>query len=116
MTRNKVMAIRVTEEEKDRMDRLANRLGLSTTSMLVMLVNKEYRKEFGEDMKLVEGWNEMDNGLDIFVEDGKVLRGVKDNKTVYPYKSDPQGGYTNCIDLTIDQYKQLFNEGKLIWR
>lgn len=71
MTRNKVMAIRVTEEEKDRMDRLANRLGLSTTSMLVMLVNKEYRKEFGEDMKLVEGWNEMQNGLDIFVEDGK---------------------------------------------
>lgn len=116
MPRNKVMAIRVTEEEKDRMDRLANRLGLSATSMLVMLVNKEYRKEFGEDMKLVEGWNEMQNGLDIFVEDGKVLRGVKDNQTVYPYKHDPQGGYTSCVDLTVDQCKKLFNEDQLIWR
>lgn len=116
MTRNKTIAIRVTEEEKNKMDHLAKRLGLSTTSLLVMLVNKAYRDEFKTGIHLEEGWNESENGLDIFVENGKVLRGVINNQTVYPYKKSDENGYTNCIDLTIDQYRNLFNEGKLIWR
>lgn len=64
-----------------------------------------------------DGWNEFE-GYDIYVEDGKVLRGTKKEGlgevTVYPYKTCKSGGWDNASGVSLKTFKRGFKDGKYI--
>lgn len=62
-----------------------------------------------------DGWNSID-GLDIFVEDNKVLRGIHNDRTVYPYIPSPQGGIDNASGMPLKEYLQRVRKGTVTWQ
>lgn len=63
-------------------------------------------------MKLKEGWNDLSDDLSVFVEDGKILRGMIGNdlsqRTVYPYKK-VSDGWNNVAPLPLEEAQRLAN-------
>lgn len=71
--------------------------------------------------KLQEGWNEEQDLLDVFVEDGQVLRGIKytstgNQTTVYPYKIASDGSLNQCTPIPVEDYQRLCQIRKIAWR
>lgn len=62
-----------------------------------------------------DGWNSID-GLDIFVEDGKVLRGIRNDRTVYPYIPSSEGGIDNASGIPLKEYLQRVRKGTVTWQ
>lgn len=55
---------------------------------------------------LQEGWNEIDD-MDIFVEDGKLMRGVRDNKPIYPYLQTEPQGFDQVVGIPKERYNDV---------
>lgn len=50
-------------------------------------------------MSWTDGWHTVDD-LDYLVEDGKLIRGVRNGVTVYPYRASKSGsGLDNCSGI-----------------
>lgn len=62
-----------------------------------------------------DGWHSID-GLDIFVEDGKVLRGIRNDRTVYPYIPSSEGGIDNASGIPLKEYLQRVRKGTVTWQ
>lgn len=56
---------------------------------------------------LKEGWNDIHDGLSVFVENGKIMRGVHGNDTVYPYVKSNIGGYSNAVGTPKEKFDIL---------
>lgn len=113
MARNKVVTLRMTEEEKDRLEALAGRFGQSLTSMVTMLINKAYYDEFEQSIDLAEGINELDD-MDVIVENGVVIRGVRRGVTVHPFEQNGNE-YVRRYDLSVSEYRKLLKRGLIKW-
>ena len=66
--------------------------------------------------KVKDGWHK-GNGWDIYVEDGKVLRGVDTDQngsqiTVYPYRYDGDG-WTICDGISLAALRAGLNRGSI---
>jgi hypothetical protein len=48
--------------------------------------------------KIQDGWHKLYNSR-VYVMDGKVMHGVYDGKTVYPYRKNKDGGWDNVYGL-----------------
>ena len=55
-------------------------------------------KENANRMSWKDGWHE-DGKLDYYIENGCLVRGVYNGKTVYPYVSSKVGGYDNMSGI-----------------
>lgn len=56
-----------------------------------------------------DGWHEVSEYLRYYVEDGKLMRGVRSNghgseRAVYPYKPSKHGGLDNCAGCPATYY------------
>ena len=55
-------------------------------------------KENAKRMSWKDGWHE-DGKLDYYIENGCLVRGVYNGKTVYPYVSSKVGGHDNVSGI-----------------
>lgn len=65
----------------------------------------------------VNGWHRVYN-FDVYVENGKVIRGTDENhtRTLYPYRSDKYG-YTNYSGaISLDGLRAGLKSGNMILR
>lgn len=56
---------------------------------------------------VADGWHTI-AGYEVYIEGGRVLRGLKDGGqlTAYPYRWDKKNGcWTNCSGLTVDAFR-----------
>ena len=53
-------------------------------------------------MSWLNGWH-TDGNLDYYIENGRILRGVYDGKTVYPYLPCKEGGYDNASGIAANK-------------
>ena len=60
----------------------------------------------------VTGWRKA-CGYDVWVEDGRVLRGIDNGRTVYPYKTSKSGGWDKGTP-TIETLRAGLHRGS--WR
>ncbi len=57
--------------------------------------------------RMKNGWNTIDDHLSILVEDGKLIRGIKDDTTVYPFVANPNGGYDRADKLPSEEFAKV---------
>lgn len=68
-----------------------------------------------ETVKVLDGWTSL-HGVDALIEDGKVVRGVRDGKTIYPYTRNKVSGWDNASRrLTVKQFEALWNDDDVMW-
>lgn len=64
-----------------------------------------------------DGWH-MAAGYKVYVEDGKILRGILgdgcNQRTAYPYRESKYGGYTECIGITVAAFCSAARRGTAI--
>lgn len=71
--------------------------------------------------KLQEGWNEVQGiMINIFVEEGKVVRGTAGDgvhyHTVYPYRySSTENAYENISGISVRNYEVLAKNNSVFW-
>ena len=59
------------------------------------------------------GWH-MIMGFKIYVEDNKVLRGIDDNRTVYPYRWDNRlKCWNECSGISVSAFRKGLNEERM---
>lgn len=66
------------------------------------------------------GWHKV-YGYDVYVEDGKILRGVDTDANgsqipVYPFRACRDGGYTATGAITVNAFRSGFSRGTIIMR
>lgn len=55
-------------------------------------------------MSWTEGWHEVHEDLSYLVENGCLVRGIYDGRTVYPYLHDKRcGGYDNASGIAANK-------------
>lgn len=63
--------------------------------------------------KIKDGWHTI-YGKFVYVENGRVLRGVSsrdwDQRTIYPYRVC-RDGCTNCAGITVDAFRSGLRRG-----
>jgi len=64
--------------------------------------------------KIKDGWHTI-CGYDMYVEDGKIIRGVEDSQTVYVYKS-VKDGYTSACPVKVSTFRSGMARGTMIVR
>lgn len=64
--------------------------------------------ENAEIPELEEGWNDLDDSLSVFVEDGCLMRGTRGNLAVYPYLPYAKGGYKNVVGISKDRINEVY--------
>ena len=71
----------------------------------------EEEKKMSKNVR--DGWHVI-NGIDVFVEDGIVKRGVVNDTTVYPYRWDASlNCWSSCSGLTIAALRAGMNRGTI---
>ena len=67
--------------------------------------------------KISDGWHKV-SGYDVYIEDGKILRGIKldhngSQVTAYPYVkyNGPGGGWTSCSGITVEAFRSRVKRG-----
>lgn len=69
--------------------------------------------------RISDGWHNI-AGYEIYVEKGRVLRGLKKDRNgqkvcAFPYRHTPQyGGWTNCSGLSVDAFRAGVNRGTIM--
>lgn len=54
-----------------------------------------------------DGWNKAGD-LDILVENNKIIRGIMNGKTVYPYTANKaNGGYDNASGIDVSEFENI---------
>lgn len=53
-------------------------------------------------MSWSDGWH-TDGALDYYIENGRIMRGIYDGKTVYPYLPCKEGGYDNASGIAANK-------------
>lgn len=79
--------------------KFARALGLS--------LDKFYGFELAQKSSLKEGWNELENDFSVFVEDGKIMKGIHEGNEVFPYLPSRKGGFQNAVGIRIDRFPDL---------
>ncbi len=59
----------------------------------------------------MEGWIELNEWCDVLIENGVVVRGVMDGRTVYPYIAKNGGEENASRELTLRQLKGRIKRG-----
>ena len=95
----------------DTISRIAKALGYSVDGLIDRVENTEnpYRKA-----QLEDGWNTLP-GIDVWVENGKVMRGIENDVAVYPYRRD----WRQMVQVTgipIQEFLDLADEGRIDWK
>ena len=67
-------------------------------------------KENVPRMSWKDGWHE-DGKLDYYIENGRLIRGVYNGLTVYPYVYSKYGGYDNASGIKANKR----NYDRVIW-
>lgn len=65
-----------------------------------------------------DGWHKL-CGYDVYVEDGRVLRGVTDDRnhgprTTWVYRASKFGGYESAGKVTVDAFRAGVRRGTII--
>lgn len=65
--------------------------------------------------KTKDGWHKI-AGFNIFVENGRVMRGIRHDingseVTAYPYRASKNGGWDNDAGLTVEAFKAGVRRG-----
>lgn len=58
-----------------------------------------------------DGWHVAGNS-EVYVENGMVLRAVKDGRSASVYKSSPTGGWNNACPLKYSTFVSGFSAGR----
>ena len=96
----------------DTISRIAKALGYSVDGLIDQVENK---KNPYEKATLQEGWNTIQTGLDIWVENGKVMRGIANDLSVNPYRRD----WRQLVQVTgipVKDFLDLADEGRIDWK
>ena len=56
------------------------------------------------------GWHKIYN-REVYIEDDKILRGTKGNKTAYPYRYIPGAGYRIECNITVNAFRAAVKRG-----
>lgn len=56
---------------------------------------------------LKEGWNEVEPDFSVFVEDGKIISGLKSGVKIYPYTKDSTGSFTIASGSSVNDFDKL---------
>lgn len=67
-----------------------------------------------DQVDLSDGWNDL-GGMEILIEHGEVIRGVRDNKPVYMYRASRQGGYDKVSAMEVKDFKRRTRKGLMHW-
>lgn len=73
-----------------------------------------------------DGWHEY-NGMSIYIEDGRVIKGIRDDVTTYPYKHMLRkstaypypmidDGWKNVSGISYESFKRLWNADKIVMK
>lgn len=60
-----------------------------------------------------DGWHKICGAM-VYVENGKVMRGVQDGRTVYPYRKNTKiGGWDNVSGLSVAAFRAGMKRGTI---
>ena len=66
--------------------------------------------------QIKDGWHII-QGYKVYVEDGKILRGIlgegNAQRTAYPYRKNPRGGWDSESGLTVAAFKAGISRGTI---
>lgn len=66
--------------------------------------------------RILDGWHII-SGYRVYVEDGRVLRGILGNgnsqRTAYPYRACRTGGWDNVSGLSVDAFRAGVRRGSI---
>jgi hypothetical protein len=65
--------------------------------------------------KMKDGWHKI-QGYEVYVENNKVIRGLKENGTLpaYPYKTAKDGGWDNAAGVSVSTFSKGVADGRYI--
>lgn len=76
----------------------------------VVIDGKAYKTETPQNK---DGWKVI-SGYEVYIEDGKVLRGISSrNTTVYPYRRCRHGGWDNVSGLSMAAFRSGVRRGTI---
>ena len=67
--------------------------------------------------RVKDGWHKV-YGIDVWVENNVVIRGIIDNKCVHPFRWNDKGGYWNNESgyNTLDSVRSGLNRGTMCFK